>query len=100
MVFFEGDALVMKRAHLRASVCDYTLACELAVVVGETRVAAIEGHGPHLRHDGGVCILEGQEERTDGVRKDVADMRRGNGMERDRTSYLSFACADRPAEYS
>ena len=95
MVFFEGDALVMKRAHLRASVCDNALACELAVLVGKTRVAAIEGHGSHLRHVGGVCILEGQEERTDGVGRYVADMRRDKGIERDRTSYLCFAFADR-----
>lgn len=93
MVFFEGDALVMQRAHLRASVCDSALACELAVFMGETRIAAIEGHGAHLRHVGGVCVLEGQEERMVGVRGDLTDMRRDKGMERDRPSYLLYiAC--------
>ena len=95
VVFLEGDGLVMKRAHLGASVCDSALACELAVLVWETRIAAIEGHGSHLRHVGNICIPEGQEERADGVGRAVVDMRREKGMVRDRASYLSIAYADR-----
>ena len=50
IVFFEGDALVVESAHLWASVCDDALTSEFAFLVGEARVAAIECHGPELRH--------------------------------------------------
>lgn len=58
VVFFEGDALVVESAHLRTSVCNYALTCEVAFLVGETRVAAIECHGPELRHVADVYIMQ------------------------------------------
>ena len=106
MVFFEGDALVVESTHLRASVCDNALACELAFLVGETRVAAIEGHGPELRHVAVACKLEGCKELAIRVRRGrrrrrrrrrrsrMLGGRRSERIGRGGRASLSFGCAD------
>ena len=71
MVFFEGDALVVESAHLWVSVCDDALTSEFAFLVGEARVAAIECHGPELRHAGNIYIYlaDGWKKVTTGKRR-------------------------------
>ena len=46
-VFFKRYALIVESAHLGVSVRNHALTCEFAFLVGEPRIAAIEGH---LRH--------------------------------------------------
>ena len=90
VIFFKGDAFVMEGAHLRTSVCNNALACELALLVGETRVAAVEGHVAELRH---VALVSPPDEWTRlacGVRrKRTTSEKRSRGVGRGRRTYLS-----------
>ena len=89
VIFFKRDALVVEGAHLRTSVCNDALACELALLVGETRVAAIEGHVAELRHVALVSPPDGWTRLACGVRRRrMTSEKRSRGVGRGRT-YLS-----------